>query len=73
MQTNLLLDIAAEACGDRIAIGSKTAGLSYAVLRTRARAVGAAAAGLVGGVGGGAVVGGAGGGETTKLERTGDA
>ena len=41
MQTNLLLDIAAEACGDRIAIGSKTAGLSYAVLRTRARAVGA--------------------------------
>lgn len=41
MQTNLLLDIAAEACGDRIAVGSKTAGLTYSDLCTRARAVGA--------------------------------
>lgn len=39
MQTSLLLDIAADACDDRIAIGSKAGGLSYPALRTRAHSV----------------------------------
>jgi len=39
MQTSLLLDIAADACDDRIAIGPKDGGLSYATLRNSARAV----------------------------------
>lgn len=38
MQTSLLLDIAADACGDRIAVGPMDGGLSYASLRTRAHA-----------------------------------
>jgi fatty-acyl-CoA synthase len=41
MQTGLLLDIAADACGDRIAVGSQNGGLSYAKLRAAARAVAA--------------------------------
>jgi len=41
MQTSLLLDIAADACGDRIAVGSQNGGLSYAQLRKSARAVAA--------------------------------
>ncbi|NBU84923.1 MAG: long-chain fatty acid--CoA ligase, partial [Sphingomonadaceae bacterium] len=39
MQTSLLLDIAADACDDRIAIGPRDDGISYAALRSRARAV----------------------------------
>lgn len=40
MQTSLLLDIAADACEDRIAVGSKADGLTYGSLRNRAQAVG---------------------------------
>jgi fatty-acyl-CoA synthase len=39
MQTSLLLDIAADACDDRIAVGTRDGGISYAALRSRARAV----------------------------------
>lgn len=41
MQTSLLLDIAADACDDRIAVGSQNGGLSYAQLRSSARSVAA--------------------------------
>ena len=41
MQTSLLLDIAADACDDRIAVGSLNGGLTYAQLRTSARAAAA--------------------------------
>jgi fatty-acyl-CoA synthase len=37
VQTTLLLDIAADACGDRMAVGSADVGLDYQALRTRAR------------------------------------
>lgn len=40
MHTSLLLDIAADATPDRIAVGARADGLSCADLRTRARAVG---------------------------------
>ena len=41
MQTSLLLDIAADACDDRIAVGSRDGGLTYAQMRTSARAAAA--------------------------------
>ncbi len=41
MQTSLLLDIAADACDDRIAVGSRDGGLTYGQLRKSARAAAA--------------------------------
>ena len=48
MNLTLLLDMAADTVGDRIAVGSRRGGLSYAVLRERSRSVaaGLTAAGL---------------------------
>ena len=45
MRTTLLLDLAADSCGDRIAIGPRDGGVSYARLRAGARAAGASLAG----------------------------
>src|SRR3990170_9102147 len=38
MRTTLLLDLAADTCGERIAIGPRDAGISFARLRNGARA-----------------------------------